>query len=320
MRTPRPEQPISSPQTLPQRAPDGHKGTFGTVLVIGGCAASPRMIGAPALVSKAALRAGAGLVRVAAPEPIINCVLTINPSATGIPLPADASGRLQFRAARAALARDLASADAVVAGPGLGRSRAARDLIRHVLAHGRAPIVLDADSLHSLPGTHRGRHALSRCVLTPHPGEFRSLAERLGLDCDPVSPESRPAAAASLARALGCVVVLKGASTVVSCGSRMWTDATHDPALATAGTGDVLAGLLGGLVASTHEQRSRFDLFDAACAAVQAHARAAAAWRLARGASAGLLASELADHIPCALEGLRHVNPPRGARRKPRDG
>jgi hypothetical protein len=123
----------------------------------------------------------------------------------------------------------------------------------------------------------------------------------LGITLDPTDPTQRPHAAAALARRLGCVVVLKGAGTVVSDGLRAWTCTHGHPCMATAGTGDVLAGVIGGLAASS----KGLPLYEIARIAVDVHARAGEAWALANNASAGMLAAELAAHIPALLEPLR---------------
>jgi NAD(P)H-hydrate repair Nnr-like enzyme with NAD(P)H-hydrate dehydratase domain len=228
-------------------------------------------------------------------------------------------------------------------------------------------VVVDADALNAMARIpDLARDLKASCVLTPHPGEFRRLADALNLDADPVAPSRRTAAAEALAQRVGCIVVLKGAGTVVSNGHDTWTcDAGH-PCLATAGTGDVLAGLLGGLLAQWRAMshagtsiapRARpshppakpafadapglapvmstdqlmalaaaklgkaapaaaptaqapspaapLTMLDVVKLGVLAHARAGEAWARARHASAGLLAEELADLIPPALEPLR---------------
>lgn len=290
------------PIRVPDRPPDGHKGTFGTVAVIGGCARdASRMIGAPALAALGALRSGAGLARILAPDPILDAILTICPSATGIALPiGDDKGAIPHLASAAI---DRLEADAFVVGPGLGRGPEARTITLLCAQRESPPIVFDADALHALaaiPELWRDFHAAA--ILTPHPGEFRALAASLAIHADPLRDETRPAAAALLAQRLGCITILKGARTIVSDGQNTETCPFTDPALATAGTGDVLAGLIAGLIA---QSRAAISPFDCALTAVHIHAHAAAAWRQSRCADAGLLAAELADHIPSAIATLR---------------
>ncbi len=296
----------------PARPDDGHKGTFGTVIVIGGC---PTMPGAPALAARSALRSGAGLVKLATDPRTLAVSLAITPSATGVRLAGNAE------ACAEAIERADPQGRAVLAvGPGWGAhhgpdgptdERAA--LLSWLLDDSANPrkIVLDADGLNVLasmnqgahhrhgPPTHRGER-----VLTPHPGEFRRLAaslpSSLAIDADPTDAQQRPQAAAAMARAFGAVVVLKGQRTVVSdrSGRRVYRNDTGNPALSTAGTGDVLTGLIAGLMAQG------MSAFEAACLGVWAHGTAGDVWAETHG-RAGLLAPELADALPSALRSIR---------------
>lgn len=243
---------------LPRRPDDGHKGTFGTVLVIGGCCTAPlRMIGAPALVARAAFRAGTGLVKIAAPAPILDSVLSLTPSATGFALPVTPQGDIIAHEAAAVLDIAMSQADAIVVGPGLGPSPAVQALTLRCIQQSRIPVVVDADALNAvahIPDLVRDLRA--PCIFTPHPGEFRRLAAALNIADDPTHPASRPNAAAALAQRLGCICVLKGAGTIVSNGLETWECPRVHPILATAGTGDVLAGLIGSLLAQRNLNRS----------------------------------------------------------------
>lgn len=292
---------------LPPRPDDGHKGTFGTLVVVGGCCAGGVvMAGAPALAGRAALRAGAGLCRLLMPGPVLGLGLGILPSATGLDLPVDGEGAIVPHAAAEVLDRAVAGATALVVGPGLGSGPGIESVALRLLSHAEIPIVADADAINAMariPDVFRE----IRCplILTPHPGEFRRLAESMRLTLDPTSRATRPDAAAALAQRLGCVVVLKGAGTIVSDGLRTWRCDRGHPCLATAGTGDVLAGLLAGLIAQHWDPlKARFgkspSLYDLARIAVDAHARAGERWA-ERHAPAGLLAQELADLLPEAL-------------------
>jgi NAD(P)H-hydrate epimerase len=177
------------------------------------------------------------------------------------------------------------------------------------------PVVLDADALNALattPELARDFHAAA--ILTPHPGEFRTLAGSLGITLDPVNPATRPEAAAVLAQRLGCIVALKGSGTVVSDGQRTWQNDTGGPELATGGTGDVLAGLIAGLVAQfvafgllprqPKPANRPLDLYDATRLAVRAHGLAGERWASRHGAKAGLMAMELADEVPGVLASM----------------
>ena len=159
----------------------------------------------------------------------------------------------------------------------------------------RGALVLDADGLNALAASgRRGAGTAAARVLTPHPGEFRRLAAAVGLDTDPVDPDRRRNAAQGLARIHGCVVVLKGRHTVIADPHRTTLNATGNPTLATAGSGDVLTGLIAALLAQG------MDALGAARLAAHAHGLAADAWAAAHG-PAGMLARELADLLPAAL-------------------
>lgn len=303
------ESDLDPPPLLPPRDPRGHKGTFGTVCVIGGHASAPRMmIGGPALCARAALRTGCGLVVLAMPEPILAAALEVAPEATGIPLPCASDGSLRSSAAAEAIDRVRESAQAIVVGPGLGLGEAQRQVVLRLAAFDDPPLVIDADALNALAATDRFDLDLrAKAILTPHPGEFSRLVERLGLHADPIAPERRPDAALRLAQRVGAVVVLKGAGTVVSDGLRAWVSRRGNAALATAGSGDVLAGVIASLVAQFHRAErgsASMSLFDAARLGVEIHGRAAESWSASHG-DAGLLAHELCDLIPGVLASMR---------------
>lgn len=268
---------------LPLRPDDGHKGTFGTVVVVGG---SLRMPGAPALCATAALRSGVGLVKIAGALQVLSSVLAIQPSATGV-------GLKDLGAVKA----DSQSVLAI--GPGLGQERGLDVMVRGFLDWPN-PLVVDADGLNALAvGGRFERAADQPWVLTPHPGEFRRLAESLGIEGDPIDPNQRPAAAAALARATNAVVVLKGQHTIVTDGKRAYRNDTGNPVLATAGTGDVLTGLIAGLIAQSLPQGG--DVFDAAVLGAYLHGSAADAWKIKHG-SRGMLAMELAGELPGVID------------------
>jgi NAD(P)H-hydrate epimerase len=278
------------------------------------------MVGAPALVARAALRAGAGLAKVLAPEPVLDTVLSLIPSATGRALPVDERGDIVPHLAAEIFDDAADQADALVVGPGLGRGDGARALVHRVMGQPDRPVIADADALTLLAATPDFALDLrAPAVLTPHPGEFARLAAALRIDADPVNPDARPAAAERLAQRLGCVVVLKGAGTVVTDGLRTWVCERGHACLATAGTGDVLAGLIAGLIAQfvpsgpraigsvtlAHPPGRPLDLFDAARLGVQAHALAGEQWASSGRADAGLLAEELADGLSAVLTLMR---------------
>jgi len=303
---------------LPGRPSEAHKGSFGTVLVIGGCAHAPRqMLGGAMLAARAALRSGAGRVIAAVPATLANEALAILPEATVVPLPIDADGFLRASEAAASIDRAMIDATAVVVGPALGRSAAAESVVMRLVAIGEKPLVVDADAIRAF-AAHRepARDLRGTVVFTPHPGEAAALAEVIPCDVDCVERATRPAAAMELAQRLGAVVVLKGAGTVTSDGLRVWRCDRGGPALATGGSGDVLAGVVGGLLAQFGvAQRMRGGpsrgAGDApplpgaiAALAVELHARAGDLWSVAHG-EAGLLAHEIADLVPDAMRAMR---------------
>jgi NAD(P)H-hydrate epimerase len=277
---------ITEAPTPPPRPVDGHKGTFGTVIVVGG---SATMIGAPAIAASAALRSGAGLVKLAAPGPVLPFAITIEPSATGIILDGDDPTPIDEA--------DPGASAVLAIGPGLGSGR--DDLLRNLLAS-RRRVVLDADGLNTLARFGEPARRDAALILTPHPGEFKRLAEPLGIAASPTDPDQRPDAAAALAQSHGAIVVLKGARTVVSDAKRCFVNNTGNVAMATAGSGDVLTGCVAALLAAG------MDPFEAACLGVHAHGLAGDRWAQQHG-PAGLKADALADQLVAAFAQLRHA-------------
>ncbi len=304
---------------LPPRPGDGHKGTFGTVCVLGGQAAAPQvMLGGPALAAIAALRTGAGLTVLAVPQPLLHAALSVAPSATGLALPVDRHGRLQPSEVAELLDQYLPQYECLAAGPGFGADEPQRRIMVRLITRADLPMVIDADALNAL--SHMAevqRDFRAQAVLTPHPGEYKRLAAALRIEADPVDRAARPAAAQELARRLGCVVVLKGPGTVVSDGINTWTNTTGNVALATAGTGDVLTGVIAALIAQHYiahqtggsapraaEHPNALSLYDCARLGVYLHGLAADRWAARHGA-AGMLAMDLADEIPDAIAQMR---------------
>jgi NAD(P)H-hydrate epimerase len=226
---------------LPARPLNAHKGTFGTALV---CAGSLNYSGAAWLAGQAAYRVGAGLVTLAVPEPLHTALAGVFPEATWLLLPHERG----FLAAAGAhlLLEQSGRATALLLGPGWGQQACTRDFLEAVLERDLPPVVIDADGLKllaSLPGW--AARLRSPAVLTPHPGEMAILTG------DPKeAQEDRIAYARLFAQHWGQVVVLKGAYTVVAAPSgEAGVIPFATPALARAGTGDVLAGIITGLVA-----------------------------------------------------------------------
>ena len=279
---------------LPPRPVDAHKGTFGTVVVIGG---SKTMIGAPALAATAAFRAGCGLVKILTDPHVLPHCLTIEPSATGIAAKMTADDIDQAL-------EPLGEQTVLAVGPGLGVSTRAQTIVRHLLRGPRA-VVLDADGLNNLAKLgDKVKSASWALVLTPHPGEYKRLAEAANIRHDPTDHQQRPPAAAALARRYGAVVVLKGSHTIVSDGRRFYRNQTGNPALATAGSGDILTGVIASLMAQGMQP------MEAAAMGVHLHGLAADIWAELHG-PAGMTARDLAGLIPDAMQELRQADPGR---------
>jgi NAD(P)H-hydrate epimerase len=273
--------------TLPRRRPDSHKGDFGRALVVAG---SRGMSGAAVLCASAALRGGAGLVRVAVAEGILPLVAAGNPCYMTAPLPQDEQGRLAAAAEPHLL--DLARAsDVVGCGPGLGRGPGPDALVAAVVSRVAAPLVVDADGLNALQRrTDLLRARPGPTVLTPHPAEFARLA---GGDTAAVQAD-RQGRAARFAADHGVVVVLKGHGTVVTDGKQVYISTTGNPGMATGGTGDVLTGLVAALLGQG------LAPFAAAQLGVYVHGLAGDLARDKLGETA-LIATDLLEYLPAAL-------------------
>lgn len=279
---------------LPARAPDAHKWQSG-VLTVGG---SGGMIGAPMLVSHAAMRAGAGIVWCALPGQDA-ARLASGTEVITRPLPVRSNGALARGAAEALLA-DVGRFAALAVGPGLGGvgDPDVQFVVRTLVAEARRPLVLDADGLNALAGDLaqlRARQTLGGpIVLTPHAGEYQRL---MGA---PVG-SNRLVAAQALAERAGAVVLLKGPGTVVaSPDGAVALNPTGGAALATAGSGDVLTGIIAGFLARG------IDAFRAAAAAAWVHGHTAD--RLVAADGPGLVAGDLVAGLGRTLQELG-VNP-----------
>jgi ADP-dependent NAD(P)H-hydrate dehydratase / NAD(P)H-hydrate epimerase len=278
----------SSPTMPPDLPEDAHKGNAGRLLCIVGCPTYP---GAALLVAKSAYRAGAGLVTLGLFHPeLLAGLFGAVPEAVYL----DLSRTSDLYVGR--LPKELAEHrhDVRLMGPGLGQAGHTREMVRRLVeSEFEGPLLLDADALNVLAGVPELlRQHPGPVVITPHPGE----AERL-LDCPiPGDPEGRLACARELAGLSGAVCVLKGRHTVVCDPENHWTCTAGNPGMATAGSGDVLAGVLGAYLAVCGND---FDPFQAACAAVQVHARAGdlAASEFGRR---GLIAGDLIAALPAA--------------------
>jgi len=295
---------------LPPRPVEGHKGTFGRVLVVAG---SIGMTGAAALVGRAALRAGAGLVRVATARSALPIVASIEPSYTTLPLPEDNAGRVSSKAINAIL-NAAEENDVVAIGPGMGQSTGLRSVVEALLQQEGLRLLIDGDGLNNLSklaGWPKKRKA--DLVLTPHPGEMKRLWSGLFRD---QMPKDRQETAAQMAQMVGwglphqdpqdgkdrwgkphptITVALKGAGTVVTDGERLYINTTGNPGMGTAGAGDVLTGVISALMGQG------LSNFDATVLGVYVHGLAGdiAAARLGQ---ISLIATDIIDALPEAFK------------------
>jgi NAD(P)H-hydrate epimerase len=279
----------------PERPADGHKGTFGRVLVIAG---SRNMSGAACLAGMGALRGGAGLVFVACPEGVQAIVAGAEPCYQTIGLPENESGQLDASALAAAQAL-LSGKDALAIGPGLGNSDSVREVVRALYTAATVPAVVDADGLNVLADEFLGGSEIlanpaGPRILTPHAGELSRLC---GLTIGEIQ-KRREDVARDFAARHGIVLVLKGPGTVVTDGKRVAVNPTGNSGMATGGSGDVLTGLTGALLASGMEP------FEAARLAVYLHGLAGdlAAEELSEP---GLIATDLPRFLGPAWKRLR---------------
>ncbi len=271
---------------LPPRPSDAHKGTFGTALIIGG---SRGMTGAVVLAGMAALRGGAGLVRLAVADRCLEMVAAHEPSYMTAALPDDIHGRISG-AARTRIVELAQAATVVALGPGLGRSPDLDRLVGMLYREVPLPMICDADALNAL-STNRellSQHAGPR-VLTPHPGEFARLIGHK------YPGEEQDVAALELAGRCHVVVVLKGHRTFVTDGRRHWHNCTGNPGMATGGSGDSLTGLITALACQGLEP------YDAARLVVYLHGLAGDLAAEDLGESS-LIARDIVSYLPKAIQ------------------
>lgn len=271
---------------FPPRAKDSHKGTYGHLVVVAG---SEGRSGAAALATRAALRGGAGLVTVATDFITTSVVLSHSPEAM--------SHRSEHNLQGAeALARFISERSAAVVGPGLADAEPSYEFVRSLMQRIDRPCVIDASAINAFRDRISGlKHQGAERILTPHPGELSRL---LGIPTAAIQGD-RMESARRAAALSGCVVLLKGHQSIIADpDGRIAVNPTGNPGLATGGTGDVLSGLLGALLARG------LDAFEAACAGAFIHGSAAD--RIAADRSEiGIRAMEIADRIPETIEQIR---------------
>lgn len=272
---------------LGARLADTHKGTYGTLLTVTG---SRGMTGAACLTAQAAVSAGSGIVRCVLPaslEPILETKLTeaLTAGVTDTGEGAFAEGALR------AIVKESAGADAMVLGPGIGRSLALQRLVAGIAGEVPIPLVLDADGLNNLgANTEVLAERTASTIVTPHPGEMAHLVATTSAAVQ----EDRQAIAEAFAAEHGVVVALKGHRTVVTNGASTYVNLTGNPGMAGGGTGDVLSGIVGAFLAV------KIDPFPAAALGVFVHGLAGDLAAKELGETA-LRAEDLLAHLPQAL-------------------
>ena len=276
---------------LPARPLESHKGDFGHALIIGG---SRGMSGAIALAGMSALRTGAGWVSVAIPDRCLETVATVSPCLMTIPLAEDGQGRISVDAIEQ-LEPWFAKATCIAVGPGMGRSRELQLLMSKLLRRAACPLVIDADGLNNLAESGAWPIRTKQpVVLTPHPGEWSRLS---GISAADRLAQCR--SAIDTANKFEVVtIVLKGHRTLITDGRSAVLNATGTPAMSVAGSGDVLTGIITGLICQGLTPR------DSAHLAVHVHGRAAEAAQRANGTHV-VLPTELIESIGKVL--VEHI-------------
>jgi NAD(P)H-hydrate epimerase len=273
---------------LKPRAADAHKGDFGKICIIAG---SVGFSGAAALAGKAALRSGAGLVRIACPKSILPIIAAIEPSYTTIPLPEDSEGKISKKAINQILTA-VEENDCVAFGPGVGVSSDLQQIL-YCLLEQQKPIIIDADGLNNLAKMNNWpEKRKANLIITPHPGEMKRLW--LGILRESM-PEDRVKQAVQLAKQTKTIVVLKGAGTVVTDGQKVYVNKTGNPGMATAGSGDVLTGCITALIGQG------LSLLEAAILGVYVHGLAGDIAAENKG-QISMIATDIIDALPEAFK------------------
>jgi NAD(P)H-hydrate epimerase len=274
---------------LSQRSPDAHKGDFGHLLVVAG---APGKAGAAVMAARGALRSGAGLVSVATPNGLVPIIQSQLAEAMCLPSAESIEGTLAI-GAEVELLKAMAGMSACVVGPGLSTHYETVQAVRNLIQRLAVPAVIDADGLNALAGfTDILKKVKTSLILTPHPGEMGRL---LGISADEVQKD-RIAIASAFAMKYKVTLVLKGAGTVVATPRGwVWINSTGNPGMASGGTGDALAGMIGGLLAQG------YDASQAACLGVYVHGLAGDLASKEKGET-GMIAGDLVEKIPDAIK------------------
>ncbi|MCT4604747.1 MAG: NAD(P)H-hydrate dehydratase [Marinisporobacter sp.] len=276
-------------EIMPIRKRDTHKGSYGKAYIVAG---STGMTGAAILSCESALRSGAGLIKMPVPQSLNTIMETRLTEVITVPLPEFKKGVVGISDIEKIL-KTMEESNVIAVGPGSGRSRELEELLRNMLEHTSTPMVLDADALNALANRKELLSLIkSQTVMTPHVGEMARLT---GLEIDYIN-NNRIEVATEFAKKWNVVVILKGARTVVAGPKgEIFINITGNPGMATAGSGDVLTGIVTGLVAQG------IDPLKAAAAAVYIHGTAGdlAAKKVGEY---GLVASDIVKEVPFAIK------------------
>jgi ADP-dependent NAD(P)H-hydrate dehydratase / NAD(P)H-hydrate epimerase len=286
-------------RTLPRRAPDSHKGSFGHIYVVAG---SSGKSGAALMTGFAALRSGAGLVTLWLPKSLQRSVAGIFPELMTEFLP-ETEEVTSDKAGAGRVLEKLSEMDALVLGPGMTMHPSTRRLIWDLVRRSPVPVVLDADGINAFvpPAAPLQNEMGQPVIITPHPGEMaRLIGKKI-----PVVQKNRLEMARGFATQNRCYVVLKGFQTVIaSPAGDLFINGTGNPGMATGGTGDILAGMMGRFVAGWKHQSGResaVSLMDHVCSAVYVHGLAGDLAAEEEGMES-LIATDLLTHLPKAFK------------------
>lgn len=283
-----------NPAAFLRRNKKSHKGDYGRILIVAG---SRGMSGAAVLTAMAALRSGAGLVTLAVPESIYAVTAKAHPEVMTIPFAASSSGSIDFKAYKK-IAELAAKQDVLALGPGLSRNPSTQKLIRKLLLNSSIPVVLDADGLNAFEGqAQQLLMAEAPLILTPHEGEFERLF-KIQIGGRRSQARERKKSAREMAEKFGIYIVLKGNKTVAAApDGKTFVNNTGNPGMATAGSGDVLTGVIAGLMGR------RKNIFDTVCLGVHVHGLAGdfAAREKSR---TSLTAGDILEFLPRAFKKL----------------
>jgi NAD(P)H-hydrate epimerase len=274
---------------LADRTPDGHKGTYGHVMVVGG---SLGKSGAVAMAGMSVLRSGAGLATIATPRSVLPMVAAFTPEIMTEPLAETEEGTISSESF-GRISQVLEGMDVIALGPGIGRDPATVSFVRQFVANCKVSLVIDADGLNAFAGqTDKLSGGNRPLLLTPHPGEMSRLT---GMSTAEVQRD-RVGVARKFAAEHECILVLKGHRTLIALpDGTVWVNVTGNPGMATGGTGDVLTGIVAGMMAQTR------DVAMAVRAAVYLHGLAGDVAREKVG-EASLVAGDLITHLPEAFK------------------